>query len=59
MFDPFRNMCLEEENILKTCFEYIEELKRDEMKILTIEWRQTLITKMHDLLEEKITVLYI
>lgn len=56
MFETFRNMGLDEENILKTCIDYIEESKRKEIKILTIEWRQILITMMHDLLQEKITV---
>lgn len=56
MFEPFRNMDLEEKNTLKTFIDYIEKSKRKEIKVLTIEWRQVLINMMHDLLDEKITV---
>lgn len=56
MFEFFRNMDLEEKNILKIFIDYIEKLKRKEIKVFIIEWRQVLINMMYDLLDEKIMV---
>lgn len=56
MFEIFRNMDLEEKNILKIFIDYIEKLKRKEIKVFIIEWRQVLIIIMYDLLDEKIMV---
>lgn len=56
MFEFFRNMDLEEKNILKIFIDYIEKLKRKEIKFFIIEWRQVLINMMYDLLDEKIMV---
>lgn len=56
MFEFFRDMDLEEKNILKIFIDYIEKLKRKEIKVFIIEWRQVLINMMYDLLDEKIMV---